>query len=133
MGHPALIAAITAWTAMASLAIAQQMKPAIRTAVCTAPHPRPGAAFSGPVLQVMDGRTLCVALGPDPRQWVRVQIDGAGRTRSDVMAAVFAQRLDCIAGADSAQGVQAVCRRGGVPLDRLLGSREAHAGDVIQH
>jgi hypothetical protein len=37
---------------------------------CRAPAPAVGQTVSGPVLHVIDGRTLCLAQGPTPDQWI---------------------------------------------------------------
>jgi hypothetical protein len=127
MNRPVLIGVAAVAACFATLAFADRAAPRGRTAVCAAARPHPGAAFSGPVLQVIDGRTLCVALGPDSKDWVLVRVDGASSARGALMAAVFAQRLDCVAGADSDQGVNATCRMEGVPLALLLQRSDVHA------
>ncbi|HWF77302.1 MAG TPA: hypothetical protein VN694_09010 [Caulobacteraceae bacterium] len=80
-------------------------------AACTAPAPALGAAFTGTVLQVIDGRTLCVAFGPSPDQWVRVRLTDAGPTlpRGALMATAFAREITCVAGAADGEGLSAVC------------------------
>ena len=84
-------------------------------AACTAALPARGAAFSGTVLQVIDGRTLCVANGPSPDQWVRVRLsDGSpGQTRGALMAAAFAKQVSCVASGADADEVDAVCNADG--------------------
>jgi hypothetical protein len=46
---------------------------------CRARPPRPpsGQTVSGPVLHVIDGRTLCIAQGPTPDQWIPLRISPA--------------------------------------------------------
>ena len=80
-------------------------------ASCTAAAPARGASFTGTVLQVIDGRTLCVAFGPSPDQWVRVRLTDAnpGLPRGALMATAFAKEVTCVAGAPDGEGITAVC------------------------
>lgn len=91
-------------------------------APCSAAAPAIGETFSGTVLEVLDGRTLCVAQGPTPDNWIRVQVSEAGGPdgRARLMAVSFAQRLTCVAGPVQVPGVLAECTVGGVPLASLL-------------
>jgi hypothetical protein len=91
-------------------------------APCSAPPPRKGEVFSGPVLEVLDGRTLCVAQGPTSDRWIQVQLPAsAGRgDRGGLMAAAFAKRVTCVARRVLDQGVAADCAIEGVALtDRM--------------
>ncbi|HEX3405798.1 MAG TPA: hypothetical protein VHS81_01065, partial [Caulobacteraceae bacterium] len=98
-------------------------------AACTAAAPTRGASFSGTVLQVIDGRTLCVAFGPSPDQWVRVRLtDGpASLPRGALMAAAFARDVTCVAERPEADGVTAVCTLDGQSIGRAAGSPDATA------
>ena len=80
-------------------------------AVCAAPAPAIGALLSGSVLQVMDGETLCVALGPTPAQWVKVHLaEVPSGDRAALMDAFFARRVSCVVIATAARrGVTAHC------------------------
>jgi glucose/arabinose dehydrogenase len=80
-------------------------------AACTAAAPAAGATFTGTVLQVIDGRTLCVAFGPSPDQWVRVRLTdaGVGPPRGALMAVAFAKEVTCVVQAPDGEGVTAVC------------------------
>lgn len=99
---------------------------AVLVADCRAPSPEAGGSFTGPVLQVIDGRTLCVALGPTPDQWVRVRLadvhDRHGR--GALMAAAFAKDVICTARGRDSQGVLARCEFNG----QALGALAADAG-----
>src|SRR5581483_5262999 len=66
-------------------------------AACTAAAPARGVSFTGTVLQVIDGRTLCVAFGPSPDQWVRVRLTDVGPAlpRGALMATAFAREVTC--------------------------------------
>lgn len=87
-------------------------------ATCSARPPEPGQAFSGPVLEVLDGRTICVAQGPTPREWIQVTLNGreTDGMRGPLMAASFARTVTCVAGPPSEQGVVADCWIDGVAL-----------------
>jgi hypothetical protein len=80
-------------------------------AACTAAVPARGVSFSGPVLQVIDGRTLCVAAGPTPAEWVRVRLTDAAddQSRGALMAAAFARTVVCIATSADEDGARGVC------------------------
>ena len=113
------VAAVLGTLIAASLSVAPAppscpIRPSLAVA-CTAAAPDPGQEISGPVLEVIDGRTLCVALGPTPDQWVRVRLaDGApDASRAALVAAVFARKLDCMAISPDADGARAVCLLGG--------------------
>lgn len=99
-------------------------------AACTAAAPARGVAFTGTVLQVIDGRTLCVAFGPSPDQWVRVRLADAGPTlpRGALMATAFAQEVTCVAGAADVDGLTAVCTRDG----RSVGEAASQPDAVMQ-
>jgi len=88
---------------------------------CTADPPAAGESFSGPVLQVMDGRTVCVARGPLPGQWVRVVLADteAAATRGALMAAAFARSVACISLGAGREGVRAICVTNGASISQL--------------
>ncbi len=62
------IAALLALTPVAGIAHA---------AACTGRAPAGATEFRGPVLEVLDGARLCVALSEEPSSWVEVRL-GAG-------------------------------------------------------
>jgi hypothetical protein len=75
--------------------------------ICTAQVPAEGVVH-GPVLQVEDGATLCVALGATPDRWVRLTLADAPAAnpiqyaastdenpRGTLMAVAFSQTVDC--------------------------------------
>ncbi len=104
--------------------------------VCTAPAPASGVV-RGPVLQVEDGATLCVALGATPDTWVRLSladapsanpIQRAANTdenpRGTLMAVAFSQTVDCQLQADG----RALCAlQDGRSVGNLLKTRAAWA------
>jgi hypothetical protein len=82
---------------------------------------------SGPVLQVIDGRTLCVALGPTPDRWVRVRLADVldPTARGALMAAAFAKDAACGVERLDDQGVVGRCVVEGAPLSRLVDGADA--------
>lgn len=56
-----------------------------------------GSTLRGPVLHVLDGATLCVALGTAPSDWAALRLSDAppASTRSLLMAVAFAKDVDC--------------------------------------
>jgi hypothetical protein len=101
-------------------------------AVCGGAPPADATEFRGPVLDVLDGEHLCVALGPDPSAWVPVRIadvlQKASTTppsRGALMAASFGQDVTCrITGRDD-DGVVAECSSDRGPIGRLAGGAKA--------
>jgi hypothetical protein len=87
-------------------------------AACTAEEPSPGQAFSGSIIQVIDGRTLCVAKGPSPEQWILVRLEGDGGGRGALMAAAFAKPVACLARERTGRGLLAQCAIDGVDLSQ---------------
>jgi hypothetical protein len=92
----------------------------------------PGVPFAGLVLQVIDGRTLCVAQGPTADQWVRVTLADAadGASRGALMAAAFGRRVVCVTGAESDTGLTH-CALGDVSLGVLASQPTAAANTAI--
>jgi hypothetical protein len=93
-------------------------------AACVARPPSPGEVFAGAVLQVIDGRTICVAQGPTPADWIRVTIAGAPQdgSRGALMAASFGRSVACVAVRATEAGVQARCVVDGLALDAVMGT-----------
>ena len=96
-------------------------------AACSAAPPAPGASFTGTVLQVIDGRTICVAQGPTPDQWVRVRLSDAGANlvRGALMAAAFSKQVVCVTGAPDADGAVGVCTVDGRSVGRAAAEPDA--------
>lgn len=85
--------------------------------VCGGAPPEGVAEIRGPVLEVLDGERICVALGADPSLWAPVRLadgpmkvsDSPPPTRGALMAASFGQDVACrIVGRD-AEGLIAEC------------------------
>jgi hypothetical protein len=90
---------------------------------CRAAAPAVGQTVSGPVLHVIDGRTLCIARGPTPGGWIPLRISPAAPAlpadRERLMAAAFSQSLTCrITGGGLVK--TATCTLAGRPLEALL-------------
>ncbi len=115
-----------AWVRLGSAAIALAaltFAAPVLAQTCRAQAPAAGQTISGPVLHVIDGRTLCIAQGPTPDQWIPVRISSAVAAlptdRDRLMAAAFAQSLECrITGGGAVK--LATCTVAGRPLDALL-------------
>lgn len=87
-----------------------------------------GAELRGPVLHVLDGRTLCVATGADPAQWVEVELQDAPASASwgALMSVAFGKDAACTV---NGEGRVAVCRIGGRSVGpQLAQPRVAEAG-----
>lgn len=91
---------------------------------CGAAAPSLGQAFGGPVLKVIDGRTVCVAKGPSPSQWVRATLDDSrdASARPAVMSALFGKRVDCAVVGRGPDGPVARCTLDGQPVGRIIES-----------
>jgi hypothetical protein len=101
---------------------------------CSGPRPVAGVHIRGPVLHVIDGETICVALGYAPDAWIRLRLADApaalpirrvsNRAEADpkrvMMAAAFAKMAECRTELDADRQVVAVCAVDGVPLGRAL-------------
>lgn len=101
---------------------------------CTAHLPAPGRAFSGPVVYVGDGDSLCVAAVKgrelDPATWVEVRLadfyapelaePGGESAKRGLSRLALDRQVVCRAGARSYDRVVAVCRRDGRALGDLM-------------
>jgi micrococcal nuclease len=93
-------------------------------------HLRPREAFSGPVVYVGDGDSLCVALGPSPAEWVEVRLAdfyapelheaGGSEAKASLGRLVEGKSVDCIAAHRSYDRVVAICRLRGRSVGDLL-------------
>lgn len=90
---------------------------------CRAPAPAAGTTVSGPVLHVIDGRTLCIAQGPTPERWIPLRISPTLAAlpvdRERLMAAAFSRSLTCRIGGGGPVRT-ATCTLAGRPLLALL-------------
>ena len=132
-----LVKAVIAFTALAAAGFLLGVEQAdAADSVCTARVPTDGQVH-GPVLQVEDGATLCVALGATPDRWVRLTLADAPAAnpiqfaastdenpRGTLMAVAFSQTVDCQIQADG----RALCvLQDGRSVGALLKTRAAWA------
>jgi len=107
-------------------------------ATCAGAPPADAVEFRGPVLEVLDGERLCVALAPNPSTWVpvrladaRINVSTGPASRGALMAASFGQDVTCrIVGRDQ-DGVIAECRSDRGSVGRLAqASKTLIAGEA---
>ena len=79
------------------------------------PAPK-GAVVHGPVLEIPDASSLCVALGAAPSTWVGVRLSHASYSYPLLMAAAFGKNAVCVVGRDGL----GVCDIEDQPLDLEL-------------
>lgn len=92
----------------------------------------PGSTFSGRVVHVIDGDSLCVATGADPRAWVEVRMagfyapelkdSGGDRARAALERLALGKDASCVARRQSYDRVVASCLIGGRSVDDLMRS-----------
>lgn len=88
-----------------------------QAAVCRGEAPSGVVELRGPVLHVPDGEHICVALSPDPADWVKLRVvdtvvaDRAGQARGALMAASFGQDVTCRF-MQTPAGLAGACRTG---------------------
>jgi endonuclease YncB( thermonuclease family) len=95
-----------------------------------------GTTFGGPVAYVGDGDSLCVAVGPSPRDWVEVRVAdfyapelhavGGAQAKAALEGIAMGKTATCVAGKRSYDRVVARCMIGGVSI----GDRMRRAGVV---
>lgn len=100
-----------------------------------------GRTFSGPVVYVGDGDSLCVALGPEPQHWAEVRLadfyapelaqPGGQEAKAALARIAKGRRVECLAQHRSHDRVVAKCKlqgRGLGALMRAAGVREGGNG-----
>lgn len=103
---------------------------------CSGPSPVAGVEIRGPVLHVIDGQTICVALGFETDAWIRLKVadaptalpvrktSTAGRGEPDprgaLMQASLAKMATCRTIKDETGEVAALCEVEGRPLGEIL-------------
>ena len=88
---------------------------------CPGGPARTGAVVHGPVLEIPDASSLCVAQGQSPSTWVMVRLAHASDSYRLLMAAAFGKNAVCFVGHD---GLGA-CDIEDQPLDLELRRPEA--------
>lgn len=129
IGSAVLTAAVSLFAPVGEARAAEADRP------CTGPSPVAGVEIKGPVLHVIDGRTLCVALGFDSDTWIPLRLVEApvgspllkastgadtGAPRGLLMEAAFAKMAVCRTLKDEDGTVVAACEIEGKPLSRAL-------------
>ncbi len=99
---------------------------------------RSGQNFSGPVVYVGDGDSLCVALGPSRAQWAEVRLadfyapelhDAGGPEAKETLSRlVEGKKVECTAEHRSYDRVVAVCRLRGRSVGDLMRSAGVQEG-----
>jgi endonuclease YncB( thermonuclease family) len=89
-----------------------------------------GAQFSGPVVYIGDGDSLCVGVGPQPSEWVEVRLadfyapelrEPGGQAAKGALAGIaMGRRAQCVAEHRSYDRVVAVCRIEGRSVGDLM-------------
>lgn len=128
--------ALTTLVGLAASALSLSTAPIPTLGLCTAAPPSLGTTLRGPVLHVLDGVTLCLALGTTPDTWIPLQIaearggstsQTAAPARGTLMAVAFARDITCeVVGVSHGRSV-ADCR-----VDDRLISEQIHEPDAIQ-
>jgi hypothetical protein len=63
--------------------------------ICQGPPAAKGAVVHGPVLEVPDGSSLCIATGASPSAWVKIPLSHLQTSRTALMAAAFGKNATC--------------------------------------
>ena len=114
---------------IAGFALAVSAGAAQASEACRAPAPAIGTEVHGPVLHVLDGNHLCIALGDTPDKWLEVELPDAGLVRASsnagdnprgaLMSVAFAQNITCRIVDRATTGAVASCSLDGQPLGDL--------------
>lgn len=128
-----LAAALTAGAVLVAGAPASAREQAMP---CHGPSPVAGVEIRGPVLHVIDGETLCVALNFNTDSWIRLRLADAPKAspvlkastagqdqpnaRGALMQAALARTATCRTIRADNGGVEALCDVDGRPLGDLL-------------
>jgi len=91
--------------------------------VCGGAAPAAGASIHGPILDISDDNSLCIALGASPDTWIKVSVTRLAANRPQLMAAAFARNATCEIGKDG----EADCVVEGQPLAQAL-----HQPEIIK-
>lgn len=98
-----------------------------RSAACGGSAPAVGAEIRGPILHVIDGQRLCVAVDASPSTWVEIQVDSelvrasnGGDAKGRLMAAAFARNAVCVITGQNSDRATAACTIEGERLSARL-------------
>jgi micrococcal nuclease len=91
---------------------------------------RPGRSFSGPVVRVIDGDSLCVAVGSGPAAWVEVRLadfyaaergsPGGPAAKTALERIALGKVVSCTAGPQSYDRVVSACRISGRAIGEMM-------------
>lgn len=119
------------WALSASAALADPCK-AIPDRGPMPAYLSPGSTFSGPVVYVGDGDSMCVAVSKGPETWVEVRVAdfyapelhalGGSQAKAALERIAAGKRTVCKAQHRSHDRVVAVCRIGGKSVGDLMRS-----------
>lgn len=128
-----LAAALTAGAVLVAGSPAEAREQAMP---CHGPSPVAGVEIRGPVLHVIDGETLCVALNFNTDSWIRLRLadapkaqpvlktstagQGEPNSRGALMQATLAKTAACRTIKADDGSVEALCEVDGRPLGDLL-------------
>ena len=129
-----LVLAASLSSALLCVATACSAQAAEPQTPCNGPSPVAGVELRGPVLHVIDGETLCVALGFETDSWIRLRLadvppatirrtSTAGddsNPRGALMQVALAQMAVCRTQKDDAGQVAAVCEIDGKSIGPQL-------------
>jgi len=102
--------------ALVSIVLLLAASSASAESACRGPAPTTGAVIHGPILDIPDGASLCLATGASPDAWVKVDVARFNASRPELMAAAFGKNATCEIQKDG----QAVCVVEGQPLAQTL-------------
>jgi len=118
---------MTVRVALLSMALAASLAARAASAGDCPGGPAPNhAVVHGPVLEIPDASSLCVAQGPSPSTWIRVRLARPSGTYPLLMAAAFGKNAVCNVGADG----RGVCDIEGRSLDAELRRPETIAASL---
>ena len=84
--------------ALFSIAIFLMAPAASADGICQGKTPAAGAIIHGPVLEIPNGGSLCLATGSAPETWIRVSVAHFNSSRPNLMAAAFGKNATCVIG-----------------------------------
>jgi|GEM_PF-1535478 len=138
--HLVLAAGVSSALLFAATACsAQAMQP---QTPCNGPSPVAGVEIRGPVLHIIDGETLCVALGFETDSWIKLRLADAqqpakvrktstagddSNPRGALMQVALAKMAVCRTRKDEAGQVVAVCEIDGKSIGGQLHEPEVQA------
>jgi len=99
---------------------------------------QPGRSFAGTVVRVIDGDSLCVAVGDGPASWVEVRLvdffaaesgsAGGSGAKAALERIALGKRADCTAGPQSYDRVVSACTISGHPIGEMMRASGASQG-----